>query len=59
MSCQKERFAELDISQTGGGMSVVKSKHVNKTRKFETKLRIKLIDYNHLFSSWLISQRFQ
>jgi hypothetical protein len=59
MSCQKERFAELDISQTGSGMSVVKSKQVNKTRKFETKLRMKLIDYNYLFYSWLILKSLQ
>lgn len=58
MSCQKERFAELDISQTGVGMSVVKSKHVNKSRKFETKLRIRLIDCNYLFNSSLFL-RFQ
>jgi hypothetical protein len=59
MCCQKERFAELDIRQTGGGMSVVKSKHVYKFRKFETILRIRLIDYNYLFHFWLISRRFQ
>lgn len=59
MSCQMERFAELDIRQNGDGMSAVKSKHMNKTRKYETKIRIRLFDYNCLFYSWLILQRFQ
>jgi hypothetical protein len=45
--CQEQRLAELDVIQTGGGMYGVKSKYVNKTRKFENKLRIRLIDYNY------------